>query len=74
MCPTDHPFIPVAALEAEGSKLLEGVITILFTSQYVMGICVHNACKGLITHQESRHCLCHPQQLVHVGKATSGAC
>ncbi|OCH93643.1 hypothetical protein OBBRIDRAFT_885314 [Obba rivulosa] len=32
MCPTDHPFMSVPALEAEGVKLLEGVITILYTS------------------------------------------
>ncbi|EPQ56463.1 hypothetical protein GLOTRDRAFT_59735 [Gloeophyllum trabeum ATCC 11539] len=32
MCPSDHPFIPVAALEAEGVKLLEGIITMLYTS------------------------------------------
>ncbi|TDL24074.1 hypothetical protein BD410DRAFT_767966 [Rickenella mellea] len=31
-CPADHPFIPVGALEAEGTRLLEGVITILYTS------------------------------------------
>ncbi|OBZ73776.1 Symplekin [Grifola frondosa] len=35
MCPTDHPFISVPALEAEGLKLLEGVITILYTSNNV---------------------------------------
>jgi symplekin len=34
-CPADHPFIQVAKLESEGQKLLEGVITILFTSQWV---------------------------------------
>ncbi len=33
MCPTDHPFIPVAALEAEGTKLLEAVVGMLYTSQ-----------------------------------------
>lgn len=33
MCPSDHPFISVANLEAEGLKLLESVITILYTSQ-----------------------------------------
>ncbi|EMD39061.1 hypothetical protein CERSUDRAFT_133852 [Gelatoporia subvermispora B] len=32
ICPTDHPFISVPALEAEGMKLLEGIITILYTS------------------------------------------
>ncbi|OJA10681.1 hypothetical protein AZE42_01046 [Rhizopogon vesiculosus] len=31
--PADHPFIPAPALEAEGMKLLESVITILYTSQ-----------------------------------------
>lgn len=31
--PADHPFIPASALEAEGMKLLESVITILYTSQ-----------------------------------------
>jgi len=31
--PADHPFISAAALEAEGIKLLEHVITILYTSQ-----------------------------------------
>lgn len=35
MCPSDHPFINVSALEAEGLKLLENIITILFTSQCV---------------------------------------
>ena len=29
LCPPDHPFIPVQALEAEGMKLLEGIITLL---------------------------------------------
>ncbi|KDQ61760.1 hypothetical protein JAAARDRAFT_204204 [Jaapia argillacea MUCL 33604] len=33
MCPGDHPFIPVAALESEAFKLLEGIITLLYTSQ-----------------------------------------
>ncbi|KAI0322800.1 Symplekin tight junction protein C terminal-domain-containing protein [Amylostereum chailletii] len=32
MCPVDHPFIPVAALENEGVRLLEGILTLLFTS------------------------------------------
>ena len=32
MCPSDHPFISVTALDAEGLKLLEGVITLLYTS------------------------------------------
>ena len=30
-CPADHPFIPVAQLEAEGTKLMEAVITIFYT-------------------------------------------
>ncbi|KAL0953604.1 hypothetical protein HGRIS_004812 [Hohenbuehelia grisea] len=34
-CPADHPFISVAKLEAEGHKLLEGVITLFYTSQNV---------------------------------------
>ncbi|KAI0057230.1 hypothetical protein BV25DRAFT_1831381 [Artomyces pyxidatus] len=33
MCPADHPFIPVQTLEAEGMKLLEGVMTMVYTSQ-----------------------------------------
>ncbi|KAI0629295.1 Symplekin tight junction protein C terminal-domain-containing protein [Trametes polyzona] len=32
MCPTDHPFIPVQALETEGMKLLEGIVKLLYTS------------------------------------------
>jgi symplekin len=32
-CPADHPFISVPTLEAEGTKLLESVITLLYTSQ-----------------------------------------
>ncbi|KAI0675546.1 Symplekin tight junction protein C terminal-domain-containing protein [Trametes maxima] len=32
MCPTDHPFISIQALEAEGSKLLEGVVRLLYSS------------------------------------------
>ena len=28
LCPPDHPFIPVQVLEAEGMKLLEGIITL----------------------------------------------
>ncbi|TBU30651.1 Symplekin tight junction protein C terminal-domain-containing protein [Dichomitus squalens] len=32
MVPSDHPFISVQALEQEGLKLLEGVITTLYTS------------------------------------------
>ncbi|KAI6044311.1 Symplekin tight junction protein C terminal-domain-containing protein [Pisolithus marmoratus] len=31
--PVDHPFISASALEAEGMKLLESVITMLYTSQ-----------------------------------------
>ncbi|KAG1760128.1 Symplekin tight junction protein C terminal-domain-containing protein [Suillus occidentalis] len=31
--PADHPFLPGPALEAEGMKLLESVITMLYTSQ-----------------------------------------
>ncbi|KAG7444313.1 uncharacterized protein BT62DRAFT_970937 [Guyanagaster necrorhizus] len=34
-CPPDHPFISVAKLESEGQKLLENVITILFSSPNV---------------------------------------
>ncbi|KAH6916084.1 Symplekin tight junction protein C terminal-domain-containing protein [Coprinopsis sp. MPI-PUGE-AT-0042] len=34
-CPSDHPFIPTAKLEAEGQKLLEGLITMLYSSQDV---------------------------------------
>ncbi|KAG5647460.1 hypothetical protein DXG03_009391 [Asterophora parasitica] len=34
-CPADHPFIPAAQLENEGKKLLEGVITTLYSSQNV---------------------------------------
>ncbi|PCH44216.1 hypothetical protein WOLCODRAFT_138834 [Wolfiporia cocos MD-104 SS10] len=33
MCPNDHPFMSVATLETEGLKLLEGVITIIYTSR-----------------------------------------
>ncbi|KAJ7115848.1 Symplekin tight junction protein C terminal-domain-containing protein [Mycena epipterygia] len=32
-CPADHPFISVPQLEAEGQKLLEAVIALLYTSQ-----------------------------------------
>ncbi|KAJ7449602.1 Symplekin tight junction protein C terminal-domain-containing protein [Mycena latifolia] len=32
-CPADHPFISVPKLEAEGQKLLEAVIALLYTSQ-----------------------------------------
>ncbi|KAI0820808.1 Symplekin tight junction protein C terminal-domain-containing protein [Trametes gibbosa] len=32
MCPSDHPFISVQALETEGMKLLEGVVKLLYTS------------------------------------------
>ena len=32
MCPSDHPFISLQALEAEGLKLLEGIITMLYTN------------------------------------------
>ncbi|KAI0372816.1 hypothetical protein BV20DRAFT_1034476 [Pilatotrama ljubarskyi] len=32
MCPTDHPFISVQGLEAEGMKLLEGVVRLIYTS------------------------------------------
>ncbi|KAF9482650.1 hypothetical protein BDN70DRAFT_874838 [Pholiota conissans] len=34
-CPVDHPFIPVAQLEAEGQKLLETLARILYSSQDV---------------------------------------
>ncbi|KAF8552401.1 hypothetical protein OG21DRAFT_1486223 [Imleria badia] len=33
--PADHPFISAAALEAEGMKLLENVVTTLYTSQNI---------------------------------------
>ncbi|KIL69469.1 hypothetical protein M378DRAFT_99051 [Amanita muscaria Koide BX008] len=32
-CPADHPFINAAALEAEGHKLFDGVIKMLYSSQ-----------------------------------------
>jgi hypothetical protein len=32
MCPIDHPFIPVSNLEAEGIKLLESVIAMLYNN------------------------------------------
>ncbi|KAJ7733250.1 Symplekin tight junction protein C terminal-domain-containing protein [Mycena maculata] len=32
-CPADHPFISVPKLEAEGQKLFEAVIALLYTSQ-----------------------------------------
>jgi len=35
-CPSDHPFINVPKLEQEGQKLLEGLITMLYTSQCVV--------------------------------------
>lgn len=34
MCPADHPFINVAALETEGVKMLERIITLLYTNSY----------------------------------------
>ncbi|TFK32777.1 Symplekin tight junction protein C terminal-domain-containing protein [Crucibulum laeve] len=34
-CPVDHPFISVAKLEAEGQKLLEGLVATLYSSQDV---------------------------------------
>ncbi|KAF8817559.1 hypothetical protein BYT27DRAFT_6817554 [Phlegmacium glaucopus] len=34
-CPGEHPFISAAKLEAEGQKLLEGLTSILYTSQDV---------------------------------------
>lgn len=40
-CPADHPFIPVANLESEGIKLIEGIITLLYTSQYVLSLVFH---------------------------------
>ncbi|KAF5383732.1 hypothetical protein D9615_003524 [Tricholomella constricta] len=33
-CPADHPFITAALLENEGKKLLEGVITTLYSSHW----------------------------------------
>ncbi|KAH9945718.1 Symplekin tight junction protein C terminal-domain-containing protein [Amylocystis lapponica] len=49
MCPTDHPFISVAALEAEGLKLLESVITTLYTSKNPdMLSAILNSCATLI--------------------------
>lgn len=33
MLPSDHPFMSVAALEAEGVELMKGVFTILYTSK-----------------------------------------
>ncbi|KAJ3536396.1 hypothetical protein NM688_g6844 [Phlebia brevispora] len=35
MCPSDHPFISVNVLEGEGLKLLESIITMLYTSSNV---------------------------------------
>lgn len=34
--PVDHPFMSATTLEAEGMKLLESIITMLYTSQYVL--------------------------------------
>ena len=33
MCPSDHPFISIPTLETEGHKLLEGIITMLYSSK-----------------------------------------
>jgi len=33
-CPPDYPIIPFSALEAEGTKLIESVLTIFYTSTY----------------------------------------
>lgn len=43
MCPADHPFIPVAQLEAEAGRLIEAVVTTLFTNPCVMAICLGRA-------------------------------
>lgn len=33
MLPSDHPFMSVASLEAEGVELMKGIFTILYTSK-----------------------------------------
>ena len=33
MCPADHPFIPVQALEDEGKQLLDYITSVLFSSE-----------------------------------------
>ena len=38
MCPSDHPFMSMQALEGEGVKLLEGVMTTLYGSKYVLSL------------------------------------
>lgn len=35
-CPSDHPYISVTALEAEGGQFLTMIITLLYNSQYVI--------------------------------------
>ncbi|KAG9312974.1 Symplekin tight junction protein C terminal-domain-containing protein [Chiua virens] len=47
--PADHPFMSATALEAEGMKLLENVITILYTNQNVdMLTAVLNSWSNLV--------------------------
>lgn len=49
-CPANHPFIPVAALDAEGNKLLEFLLLSLYTSTSVFhrrSICIP---VGILTH------------------------
>jgi len=35
-CPSDHPFMSTTQMEAEGTKLLEKVITLFFSTKYVL--------------------------------------
>ena len=39
MCPSDHPFISIQALENEGSKLIEFLVRTLWTTKWVDSIC-----------------------------------
>ncbi|KAI0091687.1 Symplekin tight junction protein C terminal-domain-containing protein [Irpex rosettiformis] len=49
MCPSDHPFISIPTLESEGHKLLEGIITMLYSSKNPDVVsAIVNSCGSII--------------------------
>ena len=43
LIPADHPFLSAAQLESEGQKLMEGVVTVLYTMPYVANLLCSNS-------------------------------
>jgi symplekin len=38
MCPSDHPFIQTVPLEQEAMTLLQGIMTLFYSSSFVLSL------------------------------------